>query len=112
MTDSTPLARAKEEGDAEEKARRRPMTRPGEGGWLRDSARKVAKGVFNNARDAGVDVGPMKERMAQWMQTVELYAADIKELNASTTIVGEDRDRLLRAMYAQRDKIRAEIFGG
>lgn len=109
--DNTPLGLAKAEGEVEEMARRRPMTRVGDGDWLRKSARSVARRIFDDARDAGVDVAPMKERMASWMNTVELYAADIAELKASTTISGPDRDRLLRTMYAQRDKIRAEVFG-
>ena len=111
--DNTPLAIAKEEGDAAEEARRRPMVHVSKTPDLYNFARIAAKLVFNGCEAVGMtneEVKPMKERMASWVNIVANYAKDIDALWKLEISEG-DRSQLLAEMIAARDEAFVEIFG-
>lgn len=113
MIDNTPLAIAKEEGEAAEAARRRPMVHAGKTRDLYTFARVTAKLVFNGCEAAGMtneEVQPMKERMASWVNIVANYAKDISALWEMDLPDG-DRRGLLNDMLKARAEAFEDLFG-
>ena len=76
----------------------------------RESAIAYAKLVLPHAKTAGLDVGPMKDRMARWVSIVENYERDIRDVWANAEL-GDERPSLVKGMRRARTQLMDEIFG-
>jgi len=114
--DNTPLAVAKEEGEAQEAARRAPLahyTVDTFSSNLYEFAKRSGKLVFNELEDAGIskdEIATMRNRMVDWVNIVGKYAKDIRDAWKLDMDDG-DRRRLVDDMLATREEVRVNLFG-
>ena len=78
---------------------------------IRDAAIQYAKLVLPHAKEIGLDVESMKERMAKWVTVVENYDRDIRAAWSNPEMSYLDKADLVRKMMRTRNSIREELFG-
>ena len=76
----------------------------------REAAIEYAKLVLPHARELGLDVDPIKERMARWVTYLESYERDVAELEADDAIGQAEKHGLLITMRRARASVRKETF--
>ena len=80
---------------------------------LRKIAFSSSKLVLSGAREAGLsepEIEAIKGRMKKWLHILEVYAAKIEEIRATTATAGE-KSRRVDTLLVKRDQERFELFG-
>lgn len=114
--DNRPLTIAREEGEAKEAARRRPLEHAVKTELtsnVHEFAKLTGKFVLRGASEAGLseeELTPMRDRMAKWVNIVVVYAKDIREVKRME-LSQADLSALLAKMAASREEARRDLFG-
>ena len=112
--DNTPLTMAKEDGEADARAREKPMRRAAaHPGSTREYARIGAKLAINEAHEIGMSpemVTAMKSRMGRWVDYIEAHERDTLALRANGALGGKEKLTLARTMRDARESFYDELF--
>ena len=116
MIDNTILTMAREDGEADARAREKPMRRAStQPSGTREYARIGAKLVLNGAHEIGIpdlSVARIKEHMERWVDYIEAHERDTSTLRANEAYSSKEKLTLARTMRDARESFYHELFGG